>query len=210
MLPPNRLRLLNPIQALQAFLTLQLARSGWSKRLPEIEALLPGVGLKHPSVRPALRAFVYALMSRCIAAGRPGRRPADQRAWRWTLEDAWRHPLVLQAWQAFAREIDASQAEALLARAAAAGLSTQRLQVWSNEQATDGWALGEDEPLADEPCVPARAVASLTVFGRSGFVPAVDQRPARAPLSALRRLERDAGAPAHRPLHTPVQMALPM
>ena len=45
-LPPNRLRLFNPAQALQAFVSQQLLKPGWSRRVSRFEALLPGKALR--------------------------------------------------------------------------------------------------------------------------------------------------------------------
>ncbi|MFM2120527.1 MAG: hypothetical protein RL722_1995 [Pseudomonadota bacterium] len=133
-LPPNRLRLLNPVQGLQALVTLQLARSGWSQRLPAFEALLPAGPL-----RQDFKDFFLGLLTRALALGRPDA-PA---AWRHALEDAWRDPRVLQAWTRFALALGAERCERLLDRAAAEpGLcSGQRLHVQSAEQATEAWSL---------------------------------------------------------------------
>jgi hypothetical protein len=131
-LPPNRLRLLNPVQGLQALVTLQLARSGWSQRLPAFEALLPG-----DHSRRDFKAFFMRLLTQALAAGRPD----DAQAWRWALEDAWRDAQVQQLWSSFALQLGASQCERLLSAGADLGLVGQRLVVHSIEQATEGWAL---------------------------------------------------------------------
>ncbi|MDE2454470.1 MAG: hypothetical protein KGL43_12830, partial [Burkholderiales bacterium] len=46
-LPPNRVRLLNAVQGLQALVTLQFAAPGWSPRLRAIADLLPEPELRH-------------------------------------------------------------------------------------------------------------------------------------------------------------------
>ncbi|MEO8297227.1 MAG: hypothetical protein ABI574_05410 [Burkholderiales bacterium] len=150
-LPPNRLRLRNPIQGLQVLVTLQLAKSGWSKRLPQLEALMP-----HASARRELHNFFMCLMPRVIAAGRPD----DAQAKRWALEDAWRHPLVQSHWKRFALMLDGAQADAILARALDAGLMPQRAQLHTDEQATDGWALQTLGFSAQARMVPAQAAAA--------------------------------------------------
>lgn len=131
-LPPNRLRVLNPIQGLQTLVTLLLAKSGWSQRLPQLEALLPSA-----AARRELRAFFMVYMPRVIAGGRPD----DPAGWRRALEDAWRHPLVQSHWKRFALQLDAETSQAVLERAIEAGLMTQRVQLHSDEQATEGWSL---------------------------------------------------------------------
>ena len=94
-LPPNRLRLFNPVQALQAFISQQLTTPGWSHRMTRLEDLLPGKLL-----RRSFQTFFHALLPRVLEAGRS----ATPQQLRWAIEDAWRHPLVLQRWTAFARQ----------------------------------------------------------------------------------------------------------
>jgi hypothetical protein len=60
---------------------------------------------------------------------------------RWAIEDAWRNPLVLRRWTAFASQLSAAQCEALVARAAARKLGTTRVQQLDDRSATDGWNL---------------------------------------------------------------------
>ncbi|MEY2686131.1 MAG: hypothetical protein RL375_329 [Pseudomonadota bacterium] len=131
-LPPNRLRLLNPVQGLQALVTLQLARSGWSQRMPAFEALLPS-----DNARRDFKTFFMRLLTQALAAGRPD----NAQAWRWALEDAWRDPQLQQYWTSFALQLGPTQCERLLAAGAELGLVGQRLVVHSVEQATEGWAL---------------------------------------------------------------------
>jgi hypothetical protein len=131
-LPPNRLRLLNPVQGLQAFATLQLACSGWSERLPAFEALLPSNG-----ARREFKRFFMCLLTQALANGRPD----QQQAWRWALEDAWRDTQVQQLWAGFALQLGPACCERLLDAAAGLGLAGQRLVVQSVEQATEGWSL---------------------------------------------------------------------
>lgn len=132
-LPPNRLRLFNPVQALQAFVSQQLLASGWSHRVSRFEDMLPGKPL-----RRAFQAFFHALLPRvleCEAARR------DERCARWAIEDAWGNSLVQKRWTAFATQLTAQQCEALVERAAARKLGTLRAEVVSDEQATEGWNL---------------------------------------------------------------------
>src|SRR5437762_6266458 len=131
-LPPNRLRLFNPVQALQAFVSLQLLKPGWSHRVSRFEDLLPGKPL-----RRAFQAFFHALLPRVIEAGRHD----DVQHTRWALEDAWRNPLVLARWTRFAQQLTAEQCEALVAKASARKLGTLHVEHASDEQATDGWNL---------------------------------------------------------------------
>ncbi|HMC15936.1 MAG TPA: hypothetical protein VKI18_09910 [Albitalea sp.] len=131
-LPPNRLRLFNPAQALQAFVSLQLLKPGWSHRVSRFEDLLPGKPL-----RRAFQAFFHALLPRVIEAGRNH----DVQHTRWAIEDAWRNPLVLARWTRFAQQLTAEQCESLVAKASARKLGTLHVEHASDEQATDGWNL---------------------------------------------------------------------
>ena len=130
--PPNRLRLFNPVQALQAFVSRQLLAPGWSQRITRFEALLPG-----KPARRAFQMFFHALLPRVLEAGRTD----DAQRARWAVEDAWRNPLVMKRWLAFTRFVTPAQCEALLTRAAARHLGTQRVEQIAAAQATDGWNL---------------------------------------------------------------------
>jgi hypothetical protein len=132
-LPPNRLRLLNPVQGLQAYATLLLAHSGWSQRLPAFEALLPT-----EASRREFKRFFMRLLAQALALGQPDHAPS----WRWALEDAWRDAQVQQLWTGFALQLGPACCERVLdAAAAGLGLAGQRLVVQSVEQATEGWSL---------------------------------------------------------------------
>ena len=140
-LPPNRLRLFNPVQALQAFVSQQLLKPGWSQRLSRFEDLLPGEapqgGVPGGDLRRAFKCFFMTLLPRVIEAGRSG----DVAHARWAIEDAWRASLVQQRWARFARQLSAAQCEALLARAAARKLATSVVLPLTDAGATDGWNL---------------------------------------------------------------------
>jgi len=131
-LPPNRLRLFNPVQALQAFVSQQLLTPGWSQRVSRFEDLLPGAQLKRD-----FKSFFMALLPRVMEGGRL----YDTHTARWAIEDAWRAPLVQQRWAQFARQLDADQCEALLVKAAARRLTTRTVMPTSDVGATDGWNL---------------------------------------------------------------------
>ena len=131
-LPPNRLRLFNPVQALQAFVSQQLLTPGWSQRVSRFEALLPG-----QSLRRDFKSFFMALLPRVMEGGRL----YDSHTARWAIEDAWRAPLVQQRWARFARQLDPDQCEALLLKAAARRLTTRTVMPSTHAGATDGWNL---------------------------------------------------------------------
>ena len=132
-LPPNRLRLLNPVQGLQALVTRELARPDGTRRLRALAELLPGEALRADFAR-----FVSALLPRCLQAGRD----ADLQALRDALEDAWADARVNRCWQRFALQLDEPTVERLLQRCAAAGLAGTHLLLHESATATEGWALG--------------------------------------------------------------------
>ncbi|HEY4068641.1 MAG TPA: hypothetical protein VGM74_17185 [Burkholderiaceae bacterium] len=131
-LPPNRLRLFNPVQALQAFVSRQLLSPGWSQRISRFEDLLPGKAVKRDFQR-----FFMALLPRVIE----GAKLYQEQTARWAVEDAWRTPLVQQRWAQFARQLDAAQCEALVVKAAARRLGPGTLVPHAEAGATDGWNL---------------------------------------------------------------------
>jgi hypothetical protein len=131
-LPPKRLRLFNPAQALQAFVSQQLQQAGWSQRVSRFEALLSSEDLRRDFKR-----FFMALLPRVIEAGRP----AHMLGVRWAIEDAWANPGVLERWTQFALQLSPAQCEALLVQATKKGLGTCLLDKANAAQATEGWAL---------------------------------------------------------------------
>jgi hypothetical protein len=137
-LPSNRLRLLNPIQGLQALITLQLARSGYAARSVELARRVAEL-IPDKDLRRDFHVFFHSLLPRAWDAGRP-ESPVQLRE---RLEDAWRSPLVLRRWQKFAGQLTAEQAESLVQRAVAQGLagSAPLVCVHAAERATEGWAL---------------------------------------------------------------------
>lgn len=130
-LPPNRLRLFNPIQALQALVTRQFATPGWSQRLARLEALLQA------DLQADFNRFVLAFVPRVLQKQQL-QAPQDIR---WALEDAWDHELVQRRWTRFALRLSAVQAEQLVQRAAAKRLCPVHVQQHEVPAATEGWGL---------------------------------------------------------------------
>ena len=160
-LPPNRLRLFNPVQALQAFISQQLLAPGWSHRASRFEAMLPG--------KPAKRAFLtffHALLPRVLEASRAGALQT-----RWAIEDAWRNPLVLKRWMSFARLLTAEQCEELVARATARKLGSLRVQQLDDDQATDGWNIESRGYVPHAVLMKRMPVSAPTGLGGQRIVP---------------------------------------
>lgn len=130
-LPPNRVRVLNPIQGLQVWLTLQIELDGWSQRLNRLADRLPEAS------RLAFRVFVGGFLPRVWQNGRP----ASTEELKQRLEDAWADERVLRRWQHFALQLTAAQTGQLLSEALALGISGRRVHQHAAGRATDGWAL---------------------------------------------------------------------
>jgi hypothetical protein len=168
-LPPVRLRVLNPVQALQVVLTLRFCQPG---QMPRIDAL---VALCPPDVRGPLHSLLTTLLARRIAAG-PG---ADAATLRRAMEAAWAQPLVLRRWQRVALRLVPAECERIVAFAVRRQLAGAALRCQSLKSATDGWALetgGRVELPAHEPVAEA---SRLPLAGRVARNRAVVRPPMR-------------------------------
>jgi hypothetical protein len=129
-LPPNRVRLLNAVQGLQALCTQLFSRPGWAARARALGAMLPEHTLRHD-----FNLFVGAMAPRVLDAA------PDAAGLRQALEDAWLNERVQRRWQHLVLSLGESATESLLERAAAAGLAGVRMLSHAPEQATEGWGL---------------------------------------------------------------------
>ena len=130
-LPPNRLRLLNPVQALQALLTLAFTQAQAVPRLRELMADMPA------PARHDFQVFVLTLQARRLAIGMQ----TDGLALRHALEDLWTDAAVSRRWQRFALQLDEAACERLLRIAARRGLCGNGWRWLPRAAATEGWAL---------------------------------------------------------------------
>lgn len=168
-LPPNRVRLLNAVQGLQALLTLHLAAPGWSQRARALADALPAQSARHD-----YNLFVGALAPRLLEALRADHPRERARA----LEDAWADFRVLRRWQLFAIQLSEAQAEGLAARLAQVGLPGKRVLVLEADAATEGWSLPATSTVPVRPSLPAlrrraaprRPFAAATPRRRDGDV----------------------------------------
>ena len=103
LLPPNRLRLQDPVRALQAWLTRQLRHAGWSQRLLALHDALPGV-----PARQAASSLSAALAPHALGL------PATGMAQRWVLEDLWLDGRVQRRWAQLVAEVSPLTIERLL------------------------------------------------------------------------------------------------
>ncbi len=159
-LPPPRVRLLNPVQGLQAVLTMVFTGPGYARQLTDLGAFMP-----HAQARRAYFLFMNAMLARRLSA----RGAVPPALVRHALEQAWSHPLVQQRWQSLAQVITPAQAERVLRLVAqrgdgslgvpgatapagtvgsAVGAKSLAWRWMDASAATDGWA-----PAA---CSPAR------------------------------------------------------
>ena len=133
-LPPNRLRLLNPVQALQAVVTLAFTQAQAVPRLRELLAHLPA------PTRHDFQVFVLTLQARRLAIGMQ----TAGLALRHALEDLWADAAVNRRWQRFALQLTEADAERLVKIASRRGLGGRTWQWLPRATATEGWALATE------------------------------------------------------------------
>lgn len=158
-LPPNRVRVINPVQALQVVLTLQFSAAGYARRLLELAALMPS-----NETRQAFQIFMHTMLARRLGVGPT---PTAQ-ALRHALEDTWADPLVNRRWQRLALRLDAADCEQLLQRAARRQLVVGGSRWLSAETATEGWALDAEAarlPRRTGPVAPVATPGQVTEIG---------------------------------------------
>lgn len=129
-LPPNRVRLLNAVQGLQALVTMQFVSPGWSARVRALAQMLPEHSHRHD-----FYLFIGALAPRALEAD------GDPLALRRALEDAWLQERVQRRWQHFVLSLGEAAVASLLDHAAARGLAGVRTLWHAADQATEGWGL---------------------------------------------------------------------
>jgi hypothetical protein len=170
-LPSTRLRVLNPVQALQVMLSLQFTRTGHARRCAALAGLMPSADARY-----AFNAFMHTLLARRLAAGRL----ADVVAERHAVEDLWRDPLINQRWQRLALRLTADDCEGIGRVAAERGLAGNGVRWLTAESATDGWALesagysvGQDgdrnAARASRPVSDQRGAIAVGVYARSSL-----------------------------------------
>ncbi|HOX69795.1 MAG TPA: hypothetical protein PKV56_18260 [Burkholderiaceae bacterium] len=130
-LPPPRLRVLNPVQAVQACLTLCFARPD---RAPKLDAL---VRTFPAGVQFEVRSFLTTLLARRIAAV-PAVTSGQLRA---ALEGAWCETLIIRRWQRVALRMTPASCETVAAALPTAASGLAPLRYLSFVQAADGWTL---------------------------------------------------------------------
>jgi hypothetical protein len=140
-LPPNRLRLLNPVQALQAVVTLAITQAQAVPRLRELMAHVPA------PARHDFQVFVLTLQARRLAIGMQ----VTGAALRHALEDLWTDAAVNRRWQRFALQLGEADCERLVRLAAKRGLAGKGWQWLPRAAATEGWALDHEGQTGPKP-----------------------------------------------------------
>jgi len=105
-LPPNRVRLVNPIQELQAVLTLQLSVPGWGQRARTVADSLPA------ALRTGFNLFFNSLLAQALRQGAGDTKPGMRDA----LAAAWGNEVVMRRWLRFTALVDADLAGTLVER----------------------------------------------------------------------------------------------
>jgi hypothetical protein len=131
-LPPNRLRVLNPVQSLQVMLSLQFTHSGHAKRCAALAGLMPSA-----DARQAYNTFMLTLLARRVAAGKMATVVDERQA----IEDMWLDPLVRRRWQRLALRLTEADCRRIGQVAADRGLAGSGVRWLGVEAATEGWAL---------------------------------------------------------------------
>ena len=164
-LPPNRLRLLNPAQGVQALLTLLFTGASYARRMADLGALMPSA-----DARRSYFLFMNTMLARRLAVGWS----VDRSALRSTLEDAWCHPVVQRRWEQLALRLSRADCERITRLAAQRGLGAAGWRWLDDEAATEGWAI-ETAGRASAAAPSPRAARALGQAARHG------QGPLRAP-----------------------------
>ncbi len=215
-LPPNRARVLNVAQCLQALLTLQFTLPQWSERMSAFASWLP----PEHGLRTDFHLFIGALAPRAIEAQQqPQSAGSDLRR---ALEDAWLQPRVQRRWLQFALALGEARASILAERLANLPLPGKAARWHGVQQALDGWALPQ-APATWAPAglsAPSNASSAKVALNAptQAVSPHLELAPAlNAALSAAsvpplktppaRSLTRPSVVPAQRPFpRSPVQV----
>jgi hypothetical protein len=130
LLAPNRVRVLNAAQGLQALVTHWFLSPGWSQRCQALARLLP----EH-TLRLDFNLFVGAMAPRALEAS------SDPEERRRALEDAWLQDRVQRRWQHLVLSLGEAAVQSLLQRVmqTPGAVGQARQLTWA--EATETWGL---------------------------------------------------------------------
>ena len=137
-LPPNRVRVLNPAQGLQALVSWQLAAPGWSRRLRQLGEMAEEI-TGESALRQDFQLFIGAIAPRALELPAIDSCATHSLAQRLALAQLWSDTRVMRRWQHWLLSLGEAATEALLNRAAAAGLAGIRTLLHEKSAATEGW-----------------------------------------------------------------------
>lgn len=175
LMPPNRVRLLNAAQGLQALLTQTFAAPGWSTRCQALAQKLPA-----HTLRQDFNLFVGAMAPRVLEAD------DEPRARRLALEDAWLHERVQRRWQHFMLSLGAQGVQTLLNAASEMKWPGLHIQTHSAAQATEAWGLTDPSP-SESLGLPRKAVFSRVAAKTAKAPKTTPSLPSRAVRSSRPR-----------------------
>lgn len=150
-LPPNRVRVLNPIQSLQVLLTQLLLGEAYARRMTALGSLMPDA-----DTRRCFFLLMNAMLARRLAAGWS----ADRTRVRTTLEDAWAHPVIERRWEQLALRLRRSDCERIVRLAAQRGLAGPGWRWLDDDAATEGWTPRAQLPGSNAAAAPQRSGAA--------------------------------------------------
>lgn len=150
-LPPNRVRVLNPIQSLQVLLTQLLLGEAYARRMTALGSLMPDA-----DTRRCFFLLMNAMLARRLAAGWS----ADRTRVRTTLEDAWAHPVIERRWEQLALRLRRSDCERIVRLAAQRGLAGPGWRWLVDDAATEGWTPRAQLPGSNAAAAPQRSGAA--------------------------------------------------
>ena len=131
-LPPNRLRVLNPVQSLRVMLSLQFLRSGHARRCASLASLMPSSDAKQ-----AFNSFILTVLTRRVAGGKMASDVDERRG----IEDMWLDPLVQRRWQRLALRLTRADCGRIARIAAERGLASRGIRWLGADAASEGWAM---------------------------------------------------------------------
>lgn len=130
-LPPARVRLLNPVHALQTVLTRLFLGGAYARRMADLGACLPA------RARRPYALLMSTLLARRLDVGAA----SDPVQVRQALEDAWAHPGVLRRWAPLAQSLSRADCDRLVQKAVQRGWAGAAVRWLDEAQATEGWSL---------------------------------------------------------------------
>ncbi|MBL8330021.1 MAG: hypothetical protein JNJ71_14340 [Rubrivivax sp.] len=153
-LAPNRVRLFNPVQALQTVMTQLFLGEAYARRMAALGTLMPDA-----DARRCYFLFMNAMLARRLALGWSAERARVRQG----LEDAWLHPVIQRRWEQLALRLRRSDCERIVRLAVQRGLTGQALRWLDASAAAEGWRLEcTSAAAASAPGVPQDAQRGST------------------------------------------------